>query len=53
VLGDADTLIHATRCAFCLSLIHYAILLPTNPALPQAFQRKQGAVTTTLVGASD
>jgi CheY-like chemotaxis protein len=53
VLGDADTLIHATRCAFCLSLIHYAILLPTNPALPQAFQRKQGAVTPTLVGASD
>jgi len=53
VLGDADTLIHATSCAFCLSLIHYAILMPTNPALPQAFQRKPGAFTPTLVGVSD
>jgi CheY-like chemotaxis protein len=40
ILSDADTLIHATNCAYCLSLIHYAILLPTDPALPQAFQRK-------------
>jgi CheY-like chemotaxis protein len=45
VLGDAATLIHVTSCTSCLSLIHYAILLPTNPALPQAFQRKPGAAT--------
>jgi len=53
VLGDASTLIHATSCAFCLSLIHYAILLPTNPAFPQAFQRKPGIGIPTLVSVSD
>jgi CheY-like chemotaxis protein len=40
VLDEAATLIHATSCTSCLSLIHFAILLPTDPALPQAFQRK-------------
>jgi CheY-like chemotaxis protein len=54
VLGDAENLIHATSCAYCLSLIHYAILLPTDPASPQAFQRKPSAVAipTTLPVAS-
>jgi hypothetical protein len=47
ILGDAGTLIHATSCTSCLSLIHFAILLPTDPALPQAFQRKPGATTPT------
>jgi CheY-like chemotaxis protein len=45
ILGDAESLIHATTCAYCLSLIHYAILLPTDPASPQAFQRKATIVT--------
>jgi len=49
VLGDADTLIHATNCTFCHSLIHYAILLPTNPAFPQAFQRKPGVVMASVI----
>jgi CheY-like chemotaxis protein len=40
VLGDVSILIQATSCAYCLSLIHYAILLPTDPASPQTFQRK-------------
>jgi CheY-like chemotaxis protein len=46
ILSDAENLIHATPCAYCLSLIHYAILLPTDPASPQAFQRKPSAVET-------
>jgi CheY-like chemotaxis protein len=46
ILSDAESLIHATTCAYCLSLIHYAILLPTDPASPQAFQRKPSAVET-------
>ena len=44
ILSDTEDLIHATTCAYCLSLIHYAILLPTDPASPQAFQQKPGAV---------
>jgi CheY-like chemotaxis protein len=44
ILSDAEDLIHATTCAYCLSLIHYAILLPTDPASPQAFQQKQSVV---------
>jgi CheY-like chemotaxis protein len=44
ILDDTENLIHETTCAYCLSLIHYAILLPTDPASPQAFQRKPSAV---------
>jgi CheY-like chemotaxis protein len=48
ILSDADTLIHATSCAYCLSLIHYAILLPTDPASPQAFQHKTSEPTVSI-----
>lgn len=40
ILADTESLIHETTCAYCLTVIHYAILLPTDPAAPQAFQRK-------------
>jgi CheY-like chemotaxis protein len=53
ILSDADNLIHATTCVYCLSLIHYAILLPTDPASPQAFQRKPPATVPAPVTAPD
>jgi CheY-like chemotaxis protein len=40
VLSPALSLIHETACVYCLNSIHYAILQPTDPASPQAFQRK-------------
>ena len=44
VLGKAISPIYETACVHCSSLIHYAIVQPMNPASPQAFQRKPGAV---------
>jgi len=43
VLGEALRLIHETGCVHCYSLIHYAIVQPTNSASQQAFQRKPGS----------
>jgi CheY-like chemotaxis protein len=44
VLGKAISPIRETACVHCSSLIHYAIVQPMNPAAPQVFQRKPGAV---------
>jgi CheY-like chemotaxis protein len=44
VLGKAISPIYETACVHCSSLIHYAIVQPMNPASPQGFQRKPGAV---------
>jgi len=46
VLGEAACLIHETGCVYCSTLIHYAILQPTDPASPQAFQRKSVAAVS-------
>jgi CheY-like chemotaxis protein len=40
VLDEDPYLIHESACPYCSNLIHYAILQPTDPASPQAFQRK-------------
>jgi len=45
VLGTGNCLVHTTDCAHCHSLIHYAIVQPTDPASPQAFQRKPNSGT--------
>jgi CheY-like chemotaxis protein len=45
VLDEALYLIHESLCPNCSSLIHYAILQPTDPASPQAFQRKPIVIT--------
>ena len=45
VLNEALHLIHESVCPNCSSLIHYAILQPTDPASPQAFQRKPVAIS--------
>jgi CheY-like chemotaxis protein len=36
--------IHQTPCVYCRTMIHFAIVQPTTPHLPQAFQRKSVAV---------
>lgn len=41
VHGEAVGPIHQTDCVYCGTLIHYAIIQPTDAASPQAFQRKQ------------
>src|ERR1700677_1083565 len=40
ILGKSTDLIQETGCVYCASLIHYAVLQPTDPATPQAFQHK-------------
>jgi CheY-like chemotaxis protein len=40
ILSQGLCLIHETACVYCANSIHYAILQPTEPASPQAFQRK-------------
>lgn len=40
VIEEKRRLIHETICIYCETLIHYAILAPTDAASPQAFQRK-------------
>jgi CheY-like chemotaxis protein len=50
VLGNAINPIRDTACVHCSSLIHYAIVQPMNPAAPQAFQRKPGAVMPMPLG---
>jgi CheY-like chemotaxis protein len=32
--------IHKTPCVYCSTMIHFAIVQPSNPAAPQSFQRK-------------
>jgi CheY-like chemotaxis protein len=43
VLGKAVSPIQETGCVYCSSLIHYAIVQPTDSTFPLAFQRKPGA----------
>jgi CheY-like chemotaxis protein len=43
VLDKAISSIHEAICVHCYSSIQYAIVQPTDPASPQAFQRKPGA----------
>jgi CheY-like chemotaxis protein len=45
VLSAALRLIHETACVHCSTLVHYAILQRTDPASPQAFQRKPVAIS--------
>jgi CheY-like chemotaxis protein len=45
VLDEDLYLIHESVCPNCSSPIHYAILQPTDPASPQAFQRKPVVIT--------
>jgi CheY-like chemotaxis protein len=40
VLSSDLSFIHETKCVHCATLVHYAILQRTDPAAPQAFQRK-------------
>jgi CheY-like chemotaxis protein len=40
VLSADLCFIHETECVHCATLVHYAILQRTDPAAPQAFQRK-------------
>jgi CheY-like chemotaxis protein len=53
VLDEAICSIHEAGCVYCSSLIHYAIVQPTDPASPQALQRKPGAVFPTPLGLPD
>jgi CheY-like chemotaxis protein len=50
VLGKSISPIRETACVHCSSLIHYAIVQSMNPASPQAFQRKPGAVIPMPLG---
>jgi CheY-like chemotaxis protein len=43
VLGNAASPIQETGCVYCSSLIHYAIVQPTDATLPLVFRRKPGA----------
>jgi CheY-like chemotaxis protein len=40
IIEEDRRLVHETDCIYCETLIHYAILAPTDAASPQAFQRK-------------
>ena len=42
ILDEGIRSILETGCVYCSSLIHYAIVQPTDPKSPQAFQRKPG-----------
>ena len=53
VLDEAICSIHEAGCVYCSSLIHYAVVHPTDPASPQALQRKPGAVIPTPLGLPD
>jgi CheY-like chemotaxis protein len=38
--GEAPCLVHETACSYCHSLIHYAVVPPTDPASTRASQEK-------------
>ena len=52
-LDKAIWSIRETSCVYCHSLIHYAIVQPTDPANPQAFQRKPGTGMPTPLSVPD
>ncbi len=45
--------IRETSCVYCQSLIHYAIVQPTDPVSQQVFQRKPGAGMPTPLSVPD
>lgn len=45
--------IYETGCVYCQSLIHYAIVQPTDPITPRASQRKAGALIAMPLKALD
>jgi CheY-like chemotaxis protein len=53
VLDEAICSICKTDCVYCHSLIHYSIVQPTDPASPQAFQRKPGTGMPTPLSVPD
>jgi CheY-like chemotaxis protein len=52
-LDKAIWSIRETSCVYCHSLIHYAIVQPTDPASPEAFQRKPGTGMPTPLSVPD
>jgi hypothetical protein len=50
VFGNGIHTICEADCVYCHSLIHYAIVQPTDPATPQTFQRKPRTGTPTSLG---
>jgi CheY-like chemotaxis protein len=53
VLGETICPVQETGCIYCYTLIHYAIVQPTDPASPQAFQRKPRAGMSTPLNLRD
>lgn len=53
ILDKAKYTIRETSCVYCHSLIHYAIVQPTDPASPQHFQRKPGTGMPTPLSVPD
>jgi CheY-like chemotaxis protein len=53
VLGEAICPIHETGCVHCCSVIHFAIVQPSAPASPRAFQRTPGAGMPTPLSVPD
>jgi CheY-like chemotaxis protein len=52
-LDKAIWSVSETSCVYCHSLIHYAIVQPTDPASPEAFQRKPGTGMPTPLSVPD
>jgi CheY-like chemotaxis protein len=52
-LDKAIWSISETSCVYCHSLIHYAIVQPTDPTSPQTFQRKPGSGMPTPLSVPD
>ncbi len=53
IFSEDIHLIYETACVYCDSSIHYAIVQPTDPTTPQAFQRKPGTGMPTSLGIPD
>lgn len=53
VLCKGLGVIHEADCVYCSSPIHYAIVHPQGPPLPQAFQRKPASGGPTPLGVPD
>lgn len=50
VLSNDHSVIHRTDCVYCSCPIHYAIVRPESPPLPQTFRRKPGSGTAIPLG---
>src|SRR5277367_2355984 len=53
ILDKTIAAVRETSCVYCHSLIHYAIVQPTDPASQQTFQRKPGAGMPTPLSVPD